>query len=134
MYLLDTNIWLERLLDQNNSEDVGDLLDQIDSDHLFITDFSFHSICIILTRLGRSQTLIDFVQDLFVEGAVRLLALPPEAIILVLRVIDESSLDFDDAYQYVAATQNTLVIVSFDSDFDNTALGKKTPAEILAET
>ena len=134
MYLLDTNIWLERLLDQKNSEDVGKLLSQIGSDQLFITDFSLHSICIVLTRFNRSQTLIDFVQDLFINGAVSLLSLRPQEILLVPRVIDVFSLDFDDAYQYVGAEQKNLVIVSFDTDFDKTTLGRKTPAEILTQT
>ncbi len=42
------------------------------------------------------------------------------------------SLDFDDAYQDVAAEKYGLALVSFDSDFDRTARGKKTPAEVLA--
>ncbi len=44
MYLLDTNIWLERLLDQHRSEEVGRLLDQVPSQRLFMTDFTLHSI------------------------------------------------------------------------------------------
>jgi predicted nucleic acid-binding protein len=134
MYLLDTNIWLERLLGQDNSEDVGRLLDQIHSDQLFITDFSFHSLCVILTRLKHSQVLIDFVEDVFANGAVELVIIDPEEIPLVVDVINKLNLDFDDAYQYVAAEQNNLVIVSFDSDFNKTPLGRKTPAEILAAT
>ena len=43
MYLVDTNIWLERLLEQARAEEVGRFLAQIPSDQLFITDFSFHS-------------------------------------------------------------------------------------------
>jgi predicted nucleic acid-binding protein len=134
MYLLDTNVWLERLLDQENSEDVGNFLGQTSSDQLFITDFSFHSICIILTRFNRSQTLIDLVQDLFLNGSVGLLRLQPQEMVLVVAFMDEFNLDFDDAYQYVAAVQNNLVIISFDSDFDKTALGRKIPAQILAQT
>jgi predicted nucleic acid-binding protein len=134
MYLLDTNIWLERLLGQVNSEDVGRLLDQIRSDQLFITDFSFHSLCVILTRLNHSQVLIDFVEDVFANGAVELVIIDPEDIPLVVDVINKLNLDFDDAYQYVAAEQNNLVIVSFGSDFNKTPRGRKTPAEILAAT
>jgi len=47
-----------------------------------------------------------------------------------LRRIDAYKLDFDDSYQYVAAEQNGLTLVSFDNDFDRTNKGKKTPAEI----
>jgi len=38
MYLVDTNVWLERLLDQERSEEVGRFLDRVPSDRLFITD------------------------------------------------------------------------------------------------
>jgi predicted nucleic acid-binding protein len=44
MYLLDTNIWLERLLGQPKANEVGQLLGLIPSDEIFITDFVFHSL------------------------------------------------------------------------------------------
>jgi predicted nucleic acid-binding protein len=40
----------------------------------------------------------------------------------------EFHLDFDDAYQYAAAFHHDLVLISFDSDFDKTKLGRKTPS------
>lgn len=46
--------------------------------------------------------------------------------------MDRYNLDFDDAYQYLAAEQNGLVIVRFDGDFETTPTGKKTPADILS--
>ena len=42
MYLVDTNIWLERLLDQEKSEEVGNFLAYISSEQLFVTDFALH--------------------------------------------------------------------------------------------
>lgn len=133
MYLFDTNIWLERLLDQDNSVLVGELLDQIPLDQIFVTDFSFHSICIILTRHKQSQTLIDFIDDVVVDGGIRLLSCNTQEIVLVTDAMDRFGLDFDDGYQYLIAEQNNLVIVSLDSDFDKTLLGRKTPLELLAE-
>ena len=41
MYLVDTNIWLERLLDQSRSDEVGRFLDAIASDELLVSDFTF---------------------------------------------------------------------------------------------
>lgn len=134
MYLLDTNIWLERLLDQINAEDVGALLEKFPSDQFFISDFSFHSICVILTRIGQLQLLADFIDDVVVSGDVRVLAIPPNLIIQVLAAINKFHLDFDDGYQYVIAAHNDLTIVSFDRDFEKTDLGRKTPAEVLAKT
>ena len=40
-------------------------------------------------------------------------------------------LDFDDAYQYTATEKYGLTIVSFDSDFDRTERGRRTPGEML---
>ena len=131
MYLVDTNVWLERLLEQARAEEVAQFLDRIPSERLFITDFAFHSIGVILTRLHRAEALLRFVQDTFIDGAVTLIHLRPEDTQRMLDVIEQFKLDFDDAYQYVAAEKYNLTLVSFDGDFDCTERGKKTPAEIL---
>ncbi len=44
MYLLDTNIWLERLLNQARTAEVEQFLNQISAEQIFITDFTLHSI------------------------------------------------------------------------------------------
>lgn len=132
MYLVDTNVWLERLLGQEKSDEVGQFLARIPSDQLFITDFAFHSICVIFTRLNRTSALIDFVQDVFVDGVVTLIALKPEETRDLVDGMNNIRLDFDDAYQFLAAELNGLTIVSFDSDLDRAPKGKKTPAEINA--
>ena len=44
MYLVDTNVWLERLLDQTRSAEVGQFLGAIASDELLMSDFTLHSI------------------------------------------------------------------------------------------
>jgi len=49
----------------------------------------------------------------------------------VVEAHERFGLDFDDAYQYAAAEKYNLVIVSFDTDFDRTDLGRKTPAQAL---
>ncbi|MFW6104984.1 MAG: type II toxin-antitoxin system VapC family toxin [Chloroflexota bacterium] len=132
MYLLDTNVWLERLLDQTKSEEVGNLLSHIPSDRLFITDFAFHSIGVMLSRLGRSEALLQFVRDAFVHGMVSLVHLEPEDVEKMTKVIQQFNLDFDDAYQYVAAEKYGLEIISYDTDFDCTEKGRKTPAQVEA--
>jgi predicted nucleic acid-binding protein len=60
MYLVDTNIWLERLLDQERSAEVARFLVLVPTDQLCMSDFSLHSIGVILHRLGRSSVLLDF--------------------------------------------------------------------------
>jgi predicted nucleic acid-binding protein len=132
VYLVDTNVWLERLLDQERTEEVKRFLDSVSSDQLSIIDFSFHSIGVILNRLDRREGLLRFVQDTLIDGAVRLIGLSPADTQRQVDVIEQLRLDFDDAYQYVVAEQYNLTLVSFDSDFDQTPRGRKTPAEILA--
>lgn len=130
MYLVDTNVWLERLLNQARSEEVGKFLDLIPSERLYMTDFAFHSILVVLSRLNKTQALLSFVQDAFIDRAVVLVRLEPEDIQRIIWAMKEFDLDFDDAYQYVSAEKYDLVLVSFDADFDRTKLGRKTPADI----
>ena len=75
------------------------------SEQLFITDFAFHSIGVVLRRLNRTDTLLQFVRDAFVEGAVSLIHLKPGDMEAIVGVMQQFNLDFDDAYQYAAAEQ-----------------------------
>jgi predicted nucleic acid-binding protein len=50
-----------------------------------------------------------------------------------VNAIDEFGLDFDDAYQYVAAKTRDWELVSFDDDFDDTDLDHLTPQDVLDE-
>lgn len=130
MYLLDTNIWLERLLDQERSDEVGGFLSKVPSDQLFMTGFSFHSVGVAMQKLHRADEFLKFVDDVFIDGAVTLLRLDPEESKEIIRAAIDFNLDFDDAYQYVAAINHDLILVSLDADFDRTVRKRKTPAEI----
>jgi len=132
MYLVDTNIWLERLLDQERSTEVGEFLTLMPTEDLLMSDFSLHSIGVILDRLGQCAIFTQFVDDLFVRGKVILVSIQPEDMVHLVEVMDRYNLNFDDAYQYVAAEQSAAVIVSFDGDFDRTERGRQTPVEVLA--
>ncbi|HED36632.1 MAG TPA: PIN domain-containing protein [Ignavibacteria bacterium] len=130
MYLIDTNIWLENLLDQDRAREVKEFLNNVKSNRLYISDFALHSIAIILTKLKKYDTFVKFLDDLFVDNMVNLVRLEPESVKNVLNVILQYNLDFDDAYQYVCAENYNLEIISFDADFDKTKLSRKTPTEI----
>ena len=132
MYLLDTNIWLERLLEQTRSAEVEQFLNQISSEKIFITDFTLHSIALILMRRELFDVFTIFVQDLFIDSAVNLLSLPPQKLIDIPAIMQQEKLDYDDAYQYYSAQRHQLLLISFDTDFDRTTMGRKTPIEILA--
>jgi len=129
LYLIDTNIWLERLLEQVKSQEVGKFLDSVPSERLFTTDFTFHSVGVVLGRLRRLDAFLQFTCDAFIDGGVSLVRLEPADMGQVVAIKEKFGLDFDDAYQYVAAQKHGLVLISFDSDFDRTERGRKTPAQ-----
>jgi hypothetical protein len=133
MYLVDTNIWLERLLDQTRSDEVRQFLDATPSEHLFISDFSLHSIGIIMTRLDKAEQLLNFVRDAFIDGGVGLVHLEAEHTRRLVQVAGQFKLDFDDAYQYVAAETHDLITISYDRDFDRTDRGRKEPLQIVGQ-
>ena len=126
-------MWLERLLDQERSEEVGRFLDQIPPAQYCLTDFAFHSIGISLLRLAKKDLLLKFVRDTISDQTVVLVRLGPEDIERVVAATESFKLDFDDAYQYVAAAKHDLTLVSLDADFDRTDRGRKTPADVLSE-
>lgn len=131
MYLLDTNIWLEVLLDQARAKSAQRLIAATPPLNLYVTDFTLHSIGVILTRLKRLATLRKFVTDLGTPPAVSLVRLSFEQLAMLPAVSQQFKLDFDDAYQYAAAKVEGLQLVSFDGDFDRTDLARKTPAQVL---
>lgn len=133
MYLVDTNVWLERLLDQSRAEEVSRFLEQTPTDLLFVTDFALHSVGVVLRRLDRFEAFPRFVEDVFIEGGVSLARLSPQDMQRLVEVAESFKLDFDDAYQYLAAEKHNLAIVSFDGDFDRTKLGRKTPLQLLED-
>ncbi|MCB0076721.1 MAG: PIN domain-containing protein [Anaerolineales bacterium] len=130
--MLDTNIWLERLLDQERTQEVGQLLDVLSSDQLLISDFSLHSVGVILHRLKHQRDFLTFVDDLFIKGDVLLATLRPTHMTRLVEVAHDFQLDFDDAYQYVLAELYDVPLVSFDHDFDRTYRGRIEPRDILA--
>ena len=131
MYLLDTNILLELLLNQKKADDVERLLQNIPVQNLYLTEFSLYSIGIILIRQKKHSAFFSMVEDLIKQAGVNVLRLLPVDLQHVANYAYYFNLDFDDAYQYAVAEKYDLTIVSFDSDFDRTPRRRKQPAEIL---
>ena len=131
MYLVDTNIFLEILLGQEMANNAEDFLRNTPTERLHVSDFSLYSIGIILFRLGKHEVFSEFVKDIFVNGGVTLLRLSFFDFDDVIKASEKFNLDFDDAYQYTLAKKYNLKIVSFDSDFDKTDLGRLLPDQII---
>lgn len=130
MFLIDTNVWLELLLEQDKAGDVRQFLQAIEGRLLAITDFSVYSIGIILTRLKKDVLFEDFLSDTIEDSGVKRIYLDSTDLKKLLAVRKRFNLDFDDAYQYVSAEKYGLTLISFDSDFDRTERGRKLPSQI----
>jgi len=132
MYLIDTNVLLEIMLSQERAEEAKQFLDRSPRENLHLSDFSLHSIGLTLLRRQMHDVFIKSVDDLLIGGGIRLVRLSATDMRSVADRAQRFNLNFDDAYQYVAAEKYGLAIVSFDSDFDRTERRRKTPSEILA--
>ena len=128
--LIDTNVFLEILLKQPNSAKARKLLSATQKHEFFISDFSLHSIGVLLIRRNQHQALKDFVDDMVMQAGTVVLTLQPAEMKTVADTAKRFQLDFDDAYQYTMAEKSGLTMVSFDGDFDRTPRGRRTPTQI----
>lgn len=114
MRLLDTNIFLEILLGQSRAADCRGFIE----DHLgdvCISQFSLHSIGVILFRLNRPDVFRRFIAD--VLPVVDLVGLDADRYQEVLKFREIGGFDFDDAYQCAVAAAHGLTLVTMDQDF-----------------
>ena len=128
--LLDTNIFLEVLLEQSRANDAKTLLAKTEAHAFFISDFSLHSIGVILLKRNKADSFRRFVSDMVTEAGTTVALLRADEMGAVADHAGTFNLDFDDAYQYALADKYDLMIVSFDSDFDRTTRGRRQPSTI----
>jgi hypothetical protein len=129
--LVDTNIFIELLLSQIGAGEAQTFLENREGHELFISDFSLHSIGLLLFRSKQHQVFRQFLQDLIAGANVGMVSLAAGEMDSLVDVAAKFSLDFDDAYQYSTAMKHGLKIVSFDADFDRTTEGRLLPADVL---
>ncbi|HWQ36197.1 MAG TPA: PIN domain-containing protein [Blastocatellia bacterium] len=129
--LIDTNIFLEILLNQTHADEAKDFLRKGDQHEFFITDFALHSIGLILLRQRKPEVFRQFLNDMIVNAGITQLSLSPLEMEQVITAATSFRLDFDDSYQYATAERYDLIIVSFDSDFDRTVRGRTLPMTIV---
>ncbi len=128
--LIDTNVFLEIILQQDKAGQAKTLLERTENHEFFISDYSLHSIGVLLFRRRQHDIFQEFLDDMTLNAGMTVISVFTDGMRAIIEVAQKFNLDFDDAYQYVAAEKNDLNIVSFDSDFDRTERGRKTPAEI----
>lgn len=113
-YLFDTNIFLEILLDQNKKDKSKKIISE-NIDKLFISDFSLHSIGVILIKQEKFQIFNNFLSDVIPHTTI--LSLPKDKYFDLDLIAEKYSLDFDDSYQVILAKENNLEILTMDKDF-----------------
>jgi len=114
MYLIDTNIFLEILLSQEKGEKCKKFLEETEND-IYISDFSLHSIGVILFKNNQEDVFLEFLNDIFLN--LEIITLSPRLYKNLLQRKKILNLDFDDAYQIEIAKEHNLKIVTLDMDF-----------------
>lgn len=113
-YLVDTNIFLEILLGQAGRKKCEAYL-QGEKGAAWISDFTLHSIGVLLFRHKRPELFDKFVADTLPQFAV--LSLSEAGYSNLTEVNTRYGLDFDDAYQFSVARENHLAVATQDKDF-----------------
>lgn len=126
MNLIDTNIFLEILLGQEKQEICKKFLND-NIKKLAISDFSLHSIGVILFRLKEIQTWTLFLADVLPN--VTVLSISKEEYVQLSDISIKFKLDFDDAYQTTVAQLHQLKIVTMDKDYKK--VSKEQPVVFL---
>ena len=83
--------------------------------NICISDFSLHSIGVILFRNNKENIFQKFAKDVIPK--VRIVTLSKESYKDLVEIRNKLELDFDDAYQYKVANDYNLEIVTMDNDF-----------------
>jgi predicted nucleic acid-binding protein len=132
--LIDTNIFLEAMLERRHKDDCQALLRMIDKGDMkaFVTTYSIHSIETILDKIGDLEALKIFLRSI---GNMKGLSIYNTDLRDEIAVIDEmdAGLDFDDALQPYVTRKLNLEIISFDRHFDGIeGLNRLRPKDVLS--
>lgn len=132
-YLVDTNIFLEVMLSQRRTEECKSFLAMLRDGNIrgIVTDFTVHSIMVLMDRFKRLEELDVFLSSLAGYKGICLYHTPISDEIKAVKMAQEHDLDIDDAVQYAAAlSMNADAIISFDRDFDNLEVPRREPEQI----
>jgi hypothetical protein len=92
--LVDTNIFLEVLLDQEKAGEAAALLDNDDGHDLFISDLTIHSIGLLLFRHKRQEAFGHVINDVLFVSKFAPASLAPEELRFVAASSRNCRLDF----------------------------------------
>ena len=132
-YLIDTNIFLELLLNRAFKDDCAQLLKEVEIGNLeaYVSSFSIHSIEVILSNFNKEKELKIFLSSIIdFEGLFVYTTNLEEELEAIEEM--ENGLDFDDALQSFVTKRLKASIISYDKHFDKIkGLKRLTPSDIL---
>jgi predicted nucleic acid-binding protein len=99
--------------------------------NFFISDFSLHSIGVLLLKRNKADVFREVVSDVVTRAGTVVGRLNVNEMEMLSDYAGIFKLDSDDAYQYTLADKYGLKIVSFDADFDRTTFGRSEPSAII---
>ena len=113
-FLFDTNIFLEILLDQAKKEVCKKLLNE-NIGNIYLSDFSLHSIGVILLKKKKLKIFDEFLRDILPHSII--LMLPKDKYSEITDFSSKYKMDFDDTYQSLIAIEFEIGIKTMDTDF-----------------
>lgn len=134
MILLDTNIFLELLLDQKRAAECENLLDLISKGKMeaTITHFTVHAV---EAALPDAKSLATFLRNLEHSVGLSVYDTNLSEEMATALISEKIGLDFDDTLQYyVAKKLGADAIVSFDEHFDRLDVRRVEPRDLLRTT
>ncbi len=134
MYLVDTNIFLEVLLSEDRKDECKRFLRLLkdDSKSGIVTDFTIHSIIVIMDQFSKLKELKTFLLSLLAYRGLHVYFTTIGDEVRAVEFAVEQNLDMDDAIQYSAALKaEAEAIVSFDKHFDGLKVPRLEPVDII---
>lgn len=135
MYLIDTNIFLEILLDQERAVECQKLIESLQDREVifYVSSFTIHSIEVVLDRKKLYEPLIDFLWDIHKTKGLKRFDTSTIEELEAVKLARGLNLDFDDTLQYYICKTHNFKIISFDKHFDSTDVVRVEPENILPQ-
>lgn len=129
--LIDTNIFIEMLLNQERAQECRKFLDSVSMSHdVVLTEFTLYSIGIILEGRKQHEQWKRFLSECRSASFI-LVSSSFSHEEEMIAYVTMFGIDIDDAHQYEAAKRLGADLVSFDADFDQTDLQRTQPKDYL---
>jgi uncharacterized protein len=130
MYLVDTNIFLEVLLSRAKKEECKNFLKSLRDGEKsgIVTDFSIHSIIVIMSNFNKLNELKTFLLSLIAYKGLQIYSTTINDEVKAVEIATTHNLDMDDAIQYsTALSANADAILSFDKHFSSLNIPREEP-------